>query len=182
MSLECFKRRLLSALLMGVAASAFWANAGLAAEPEAKSERVPLDEVLAVSTNADADPKSYWQELYRKLLRQRVVEEKVIEAERELYADANRRNYRRGTKRHVHRDAMLEAIARRGEVEERLVQFQEESRRAGILPGWLYEVEETWQDTPIALPSVGAASEEDPSDESERAGRNPIHFGDEAEE
>ena len=153
-------------------------SAGVVSAIPPHLERRPLDEALAVTVDREADPKAYWQERYRTLLRQREIETLVIERERELYADANRRNYRRGRKRHVHRDAMHEAMVRRGLVEERLDAFREEARRAGVLPGWLYEVEETWRDVPIAAPVAVYETEDELPEELE--GRNPLYFEDPA--
>lgn len=144
------------------------AHLALAGEPP--SERPSLDEVLSVYADRDYEPKAYWQERYTKLLQQRFIEDRVIERERELYADANRRNYRRGKKRHQHRDAMLEAIARKGEVEDRLAVFKEEARRAGALPGWLYEVEDSWRESLVSPP---AATGDGADANSEDEGRNP---------
>ena len=90
----------------------------------------------------DDEAKSYWQEKYRSLLERRDELNEIVETERELYADANRRNYRRGKKRHIHRAKMLEAQAELEKVEAALAAFPDEARRGGALPGWLYEVEE----------------------------------------
>jgi len=86
--------------------------------------------------------KEFWQKRYTTLLDEVDELRATIERERELYADANRRNYRRGNKRHIHREAMLEAAAKLEVVERELEALPDEARRAGALPGWFYEVEE----------------------------------------
>lgn len=152
---------------------AFSLTAHLALADELPSQRPELDEVLSVYADRNSNPKAYWQELYTKLLKQRFIEDEIIERERELYADANRRNYRRGTKRRRHRKAMLEAIARKGEVEDRLAEFQEKARRAGALPGWLYEVEGNWRESLVSPP---AAARDGAGTNSGNEGRNPKFF------
>lgn len=101
---------------------------------------------MALPAIAETDPeaaaeKAYWQKRYASLLDEAEVLRETVERERELYADANRRNYRRGDKRHRHRKAMLEAAARLEVVERELEALPDEARRAGALPGWLREVE-----------------------------------------
>lgn len=111
------------------------------------------------------DKKAYWQTLYRDLLSERRTLRATVAKERELYADANRRNYRRGNKRHVHYEAMLEAQAELAEVEQKLSTIDDDARRAGALASWLYEVEdeETSQRPVVAT---------GPGDE----GRNPLYL------
>lgn len=117
--------------------------------------------------------RSYWQDRYRGLLTEASELRATIERERELYADANRRNYRRGRKRHIHRDAMLEAQDELARVESQLATIQEEARRAGALPGWFYEVE--WQlEEEAGRPAISSG----PGDE----GRNPLHLDDDDED
>jgi len=110
--------------------------------------------------------KQYWQNRYRQLLRSADELRAEIAHETELYADANRRNYRRGTKRHMHRVAAEEAKAKLDAVESKLSTIKDEGRRAGALPGWFYEVEEEREDI-ARNPSLGP----DPADPN--AGRNP---------
>ena len=132
---------------------------------------VLLPFVIPVAAQADdsveqAAQKMYWQTKYRDLLARAVELRATVDTEKELYADANRRNYRRGTKRHVHHDLMNDAAAELKEVESELATIEEEGRRAGAMPGWFYEVELEHQDTE---PSPAIADE--PGDE----GRNPIY-------
>lgn len=110
--------------------------------------------------------KDYWQERYRTLLERADALRETIAIETELYADANRRNYRRGKKRHVHRIAAEEARAELADVERELSTIQEEGRRAGALPGWFYEVE---LDRAAVVRNPALAPEPDDRDE----GRNP---------
>ena len=98
--------------------------------------------------------KQYWQNRYRQLLRSADELRAEIAHETELYADANRRNYRRGTKRHMHRVAAEEAKAKLDAVESKLSTIKDEGRRAGALPGWFYEVEEEREDI-ARNPSLG---------------------------
>lgn len=127
---------------------------------------------------AGSDPerraeKVYWQNRYRSLLEDAARLRAEVERERELYADANRRNYRRGRKRHVHREAMQAAAERLAEVEAQLATIEDEARRAGALPGWLYEVEAELED---ADGRAGVAT--GPGDE----GRNPLYLEQEQDE
>lgn len=119
-----------------------------------------------------ADQKDYWQSRYHDLLTRRAELETTVARERELYAAANRRNYRRGKKRHVHRDAQAEAAAKLAHVEAQLAAFEDDARRAGALPGWLYEVEEGIY-TDRQRPAVSTG----PGDE----GRNPLYLEKEEE-
>ena len=112
------------------------------------------------------EKKAYWQTRYRELLSDQRELRALVAQERELYADANRRNYRRGKKRHVHRDAMLEAQAELAEVEQKLSTIEDDARRAGALPGWLYEVEIELEES-ARRPAIAAG----PGDE----GRNPLY-------
>ena len=113
----------------------------------------------------DAD-KEYWQTRYRGLLRRADTLRATIEEQTELYADANRRNYRRGKKRHIHRVAAEEAKAELAEVELELSTLKDEGRRQGALPGWFYEVELDRAD--VARNPALAPEPEEPE-----AGRNP---------
>ena len=110
--------------------------------------------------------KRYWQDRYRGLLTSADELRVVIARETELYADANRRNYRRGTKRHLHRVAAEEAREKLARVEQELATIKDEGRRAGALPGWFYEVEEERED--VARNPALAPDTTDPD-----AGRNP---------
>ena len=125
----------------------------------------------------DADPveqKAYWQNRYRDLRSEAARLRREFERERELYADANRRNYRRGPVRHEHREKAAKAEQDLARVEAELAGFSEEARRKGALPGWLYEVE----DEPIEItdsppePEAPAELAEDEDD----GGRNPLYL------
>lgn len=110
--------------------------------------------------------KVEWQKRYRSLLERQASLREEIAREQELYADANRRNYRRGRKRHVHRDAMLAAKDKLAAVEAELDGFEDEARRAGALPGWLYEVEAEMEDAD-RRPAIATGPGDD--------GRNPLY-------
>ncbi len=120
---------------------------------------------------AQSDPelaasKEFWQVRYRTLLERADALRATIETETELYADANRRNYRRGNKRHIHLEAAEKARAELAEVEDELSTIKDEGRRAGALPGWFYEVE---LDRAAIARNPALAPEPDDRDE----GRNP---------
>lgn len=110
--------------------------------------------------------KQYWQGRYRQLLESADRLRAEVERETELYADANRRNYRRGKKRHIHRVAAEEAREALARVEQELATIEDDARRAGALPGWLYEVEMERAD--LAKRPDDEQRSEDPT-----AGRNP---------
>lgn len=138
---------------------------------------------------ASADQqKDFWQGRFRELRQRAALLRRDAAIEWELYADANRRNYRRGKVRHIHRDKAIELEVELAEVETELRALPEAARRAGALPGWLREVEFE----KIELPEPGSTEEEDvegvptaPGDLDaidRREGRNPIYFEDENEE
>ncbi len=114
--------------------------------------------------------KNLWQSRYRKLLADADALRAKIALETELYADANRRNYRRGKKRHVHRKALEKARAELERVEAELATIEDDGRRAGALPGWFYEVEAEFEDA-ARRPAIGAGPDEDRD-----AGRNPLYL------
>lgn len=117
--------------------------------------------------------KSYWQDRYRDLKLESERLRVEIAEQTELYADANRRNYRRGKKRHIHRTAAQKASDRLAEVEAELASIEDDARRAGALPGWFYEVDFELQEED-ALPGIASG----PDDEDD-AGRNPLYLDDE---
>lgn len=121
-----------------------------------------------------AEQKAYWQNRYRDLLRKAALLRRQIEVEKELYADANRRNYRRGPVRHMHRDKALQAERDLVRVEEEIAGFSDEARRGGALPSWLYEVE----DEPIEVPEYHSTPDEPVvnEDDDDKAGRNPLYL------
>lgn len=128
------------------------------------------DPPVTRGSSEESGPKAYWQDRYRTLLQQADQLRAIIETERELYADANRRNYRRGTKRHQHRIKAQEAEEKLKAVEAELATIQDDGRRAGALPGWFYEVE-----IEGSAPASASPPESGPGD----AGRNPLYTDDE---
>jgi hypothetical protein len=143
--------RIRTVLLLGMIALLWWPASGSAdtgSDPELRAKKV------------------HWQTRYRDLLSRQRELHAIIGTERELYADANRRNYRRGSKRHTHRKAMLEAQAKLEKVEQKLSTIEDDARRAGALPGWLYDVEMEFEDA-ARRPAVGAGPGDD--------GRNPLY-------
>jgi len=125
----------------------------------------------AARTGAEqSGPKAYWQERYRNLINRAAELRDIIETERELYADANRRNYRRGDKRHRHRIKLIEAEDQLEVIEAELETIKDDGRRAGALPGWFYEVE-----SELEVLGGKPPVERGPGDR----GRNPLYVEDE---
>jgi len=169
-------------LLIGFAVTLL-AMPAIAEEPSLRSDRV------------------YWQDRYRNLVAEADRLREIVARERELYADANRRNYRRGRKRHVHRDAAAEAAAALAKVEAHLATIEDDARRAGAERGWLNQVEMELGDdrqrpavgtgpgdegrNPLHLKSTRSESSDDrdPSQADRNAGRNPLYLnrGDESD-
>ena len=142
----------------------------LAASPVAAEDDLSADPELRAT-------KAYWQNRYRNLLRDAARLRADVERETELYADANRRNYRRGKKRHIHRDAAAEAAEELARVKAALATIEDEARRAGALPGWLYEVEFEMQDGALR-PEIAAGPEQQEQDD----GRNPLYADEDEDE
>ena len=148
-------------LLMSLAIGAF----------ELTSPHIAHAQVASIETSSEA--KAHWQESYRKLRREAARLRQLVDRETTAYAEANRRNYRRGTVRHVHRKAALEAQQELAVVEAKLARFSDDAIKQGALPGWLYEVE----DEPVEIPDGNL--DPDASDaEDDTAGRNPIYLDD----
>lgn len=111
--------------------------------------------------------REYWESRYRELVADVARLRGVVERERELYADANRRNYRRGNKRHVHREAATKAAEELAKVEAQLATIEDDARRAGAPRGWLNQIEIELEDA-ARHPAVSAGPGDD--------GRNPAHL------
>lgn len=140
-------------------------------------------EPASAQSNQDAQlqvEKEKWQEKYRSLLRDAAQLRIEIEEQSELYADANRRNYRRGDKRHIHAEARDEAKKKLAIVEGELATIQDDGRRAGALPGWFYEVEAEFEAEQLASPA--ASDLDDDSAEDGREGRNPLYLEDDEDQ
>lgn len=117
--------------------------------------------------------KANWQERYRRLLTNRAILKNNVAKARKNYAQAQRRNYPRGGARE---QFLLDAAAAEKElvgVEEEIEQIFVDARREGIVPGWLYEVD----DEPIAVPAAADGADDAPDD-----GRNPLYANDEEAE
>jgi len=115
--------------------------------------------------------KQDWQDRYRQLRQDAKRLERNAAAARENYARAQRRNYPRG-------DALQQFLVQEQDAETELAKVKkelagifDEARRAGIPPGWLYEVE----DEPVVVPAPAASA--NPSDDAadEDDGRNPLY-------
>lgn len=140
---------------------------------------LPAPSPARAQPDAWADPaekKLYWQDLYRTLRTEAARLRRDIQIEETAYAAANRRNYRRGTARHVHRLRAAELQHELDKVERELAGFDEKARTSGALPGWLYEVE----DEPIVISDYVPPSDDNDdnvadTDEDATAGRNPLY-------
>ncbi len=108
-----------------------------------------------------------WQKKYRSLLTETKRLRSEIQEESKLYADANRRSYRRGNKRHYHREVVDDAKRKLAELETELENFEDVARRGGALRGWLTQVEIELEDE-----ARGHAVTAGPGDE----GRNPLYL------
>jgi len=129
----------------------------------------------AVAQGEPEGKKAYWQDRYRTLLRSASELRSRIASERALYAAANRRNYRRGPVRHVHRANVRQAEEELATVESALETFADDARRDGALASWLYEVE----DELLARAENPGSDAEEIDD---NAGRNPRFFSREEDE
>jgi len=129
---------------------------------------------VAASAGADDDAsigetKAEWQGEYRRLLSDKALLQRNLEAARASYSKSRRRNYPRGAARE---QFLIEADTAEKElvkVEAEIKKLKSDARREGILPGWLYEVEQG----PLDAPRPAAPTEEDPQD---RDGRNPLYL------
>ena len=126
----------------------------------------------APSSETDAEielreARERWQQQYRSLLTETARLRSEIQEGTELYAAANRRNYRRGSKRHFHREELEAAKRKLAELETELANFEDKARRGGALRGWLTQVETEFEDQ-TRSPAVTTG----PGDE----GRNPLHL------
>jgi len=121
--------------------------------------------------------KTHWQNRYRNLLLDAARLRAAVERETELYADANRRNYRRGSKRHTHHEAAKVAEQELVKVEAALATIEDDARRAGALPGWFYEVEFEMENGELR-PEIAAGPEQESQQKREQEqddGRNPLY-------
>ena len=124
--------------------------------------------VPAVAGEPEVSAESaHWQDRYRDLVAETQRLRDTVERERELYADANRRNYRRGSKRHVHHQAGAKAADALAKVEAQLATIEDDARRAGAPRGWLNEIEMELEDE-ARRPAVAGGPGDD--------GRNPLYL------
>jgi len=132
--------------------------------PETASAQAQTEEEIQEQRDA-------WQNRYRNLLSNRARLIRNIEASRENYARAQRRNYPRGGARQqflIDADTATKELAA---TEKEIAGIFTEARQENVPPGWLYQVE----DEPIEMPQPAALDE---SEEQDREGRNPLHFKD----
>jgi hypothetical protein len=115
------------------------AIAGDAAAPATRPSRTTADDQLSQQEQL----KIEWQTRYREaIVRERQARAR-LEAAEATYAKGRHREHLRGEPREV---AVEELEAARAELEaarRQLEQVPQEARRAGVLPGWLREVEES---------------------------------------
>lgn len=115
--------------------------------------------------------KAYWQGRYRELRQEIARARREVETQKTAYAEANRRNYRRGSVRHVYYEAWKKAEGELARAEEEFATIEDDARRDGALSSWFYEIE----DEPIVLqPAVPPAGGDAAEESDEDAGRNPI--------
>lgn len=133
-------------------------------------------EIAVAQSQSDGErdlQKEYWQRRYRSLLQEAERLRVKVAVAREAYAEANRRDYRRGKARHAQHEQMLEAESDLAEVQAKLDTIVDQGRRSGALPGWFYEVEDEWSSIPESVDDASGPAEADASD-----GRNPLYLDD----
>lgn len=113
--------------------------------------------------------KEQWQSDYRRLLQEQARLERNAQDARENYSQARLRSYPRGAARAQFLVDEAEALKQLDVVRAEIEKFKLDSRRDGVLPGWVYEVEEE----PLAAPQPAAKADEEPED---REGRNPLYL------
>jgi hypothetical protein len=128
----------------------------------------------AASSGADdeasiEESKAEWQGQYRRLLSDKALLQRNLEAARTSYSKSRRRNYPRGAARQQFLIDADTAEKQLVEVEAEIEKLKTDARSEGILPGWLYEVEQG----PLNAPQPAAPAEEDLQD---REGRNPLYL------
>jgi hypothetical protein len=114
--------------------------------------------------------KEYWQDRYRRLRQDAARLERNAERARKAYALAQRRNYPRGGARQQLFQQIEDAETELESVRKEIAELPSEARRAGAMPGWLYEVEK--EEVVIPEPAAPDSSELAADD---CAGRNPIY-------
>jgi len=117
--------------------------------------------------------KEYWQDRYRRLRQNAARLERNAERARKAYALAQRRNYPRGGARQKLFQQIEDAETELESVRKEIEELPREARRAGALPGWLYEVEQE----EVVIPEPAAPDSDDPAADA-CAGRNPIYCED----
>lgn len=125
--------------------------------------------------------KEYWQDRYRRLRQDAARLEFNAERARKAYTLSRRWNYPRGEARLKLFQQIEDAEAELESVRKEIAALPTEARRAGALPGWLYEVEaeEVVIPKPAApdgVAGVGGAGAEEAED---RRGGNPLYPDDE---
>ena len=113
--------------------------------------------------------KEEWQDRYRALLQDAARLRHNANSARDNYRMAQRWNYPRGGARQKFLLQADEAERDLVRVESDLEKFRVDARRAGALPGWLYEVEE--EERVVSEPAAPADAS-DPDLE----GRNPLYL------
>lgn len=138
---------------------------------------VALDATMATAAGSEEEQslKEEWQRNYRGLLQERARLQRNAAAARADYKRAQRRNYPRGGAREQILRNAKEAEKGIVQVETVIEAFKVDARGAGVLPGWLYEIEE--EEAEGLAPA--APAEEAARDDRDREGRNPIYFEDE---
>ncbi len=137
--------------------------------------QVPDAQAQLAEDDDHQNQKEYWQDRYRRLRQDAARLERNAERARKAYALAQRRNYPRGGARQKLFQQIEDAEAELESVRQEIAELPTEARRAGAMPGWLYEVEEE----EVVIPEPAAADAIDADETEDRAGRNPLYFDDE---
>ncbi len=117
--------------------------------------------------------RDYWQDKYRVLLHNRAAHQENAARMKYAHEQAQLSNYPRGGARERLLVAWKESLAKADAVQREIDGIFDEARRAGIPPGWLYEVEDepiVLENEPTTSPAARADADEDDS------GRNPLYL------
>lgn len=123
--------------------------------------------------------KAEWQDRYRTIRNNAVrMRDNAIKLRR-AYKLSQHSNYPRGGARLRFKQQVEETENKAEEFERDLASFVDEARENQIPPGWIYEVD----DEPVD-PGTPAAFDDDEETHEARVpeGRNPIYYGDSAED
>jgi hypothetical protein len=128
------------------------------------------------------EQKGEWEGRYRNLLQNAARLERNAAAARENYTRAQKRNYPRGGARQQFLIDEQQAKDELANVRQQIEDLKLRARQEGVMPGWLYEVE----DEDLSVPEPAAPDDWDPEAEADEAydreGRNPLYLEDDEDE